>query len=53
MQETIKKVLIVLFLLLGLLYTILMSSCSGSRKGYGCDGKSSWEKTMKRANRMY
>lgn len=51
MQETIKKVLIVLFLLLGLLYTILMSSCRTS--GYGCDGKSSWEKTQKRANRMY
>lgn len=52
MQETIKKVLILLFLLLGLVYTILMSSC-GSRRGYGCDGKSSWESTQKRANRMY
>lgn len=53
MQENFKKLLIVLFLLLGLFYTILMSSCSGSRRGYGCDGKSSWEKTQKRANRMY
>jgi hypothetical protein len=36
MQEIIKKVLIVLFLLLGLFYTILMSSCRTS--GYGCHG---------------
>jgi hypothetical protein len=37
MQEIIKKVLIVLFLLLGLVYTILMSSCRTS--GYGCNGR--------------
>jgi hypothetical protein len=51
MQETFKKLLIVLFLLLGLVYTILMSSCRTS--GYGCDGKSSWGQTLKRANKMY
>lgn len=32
---------------------IFMTSCSGSRNGYGCHGKESWKQMERRINRGY
>lgn len=32
---------------------ILLSSCAGTRDGYGCKGKESWNKMVRRINNGY
>jgi hypothetical protein len=40
-------------LIIAVITLLLFNSCTSSRKGYGCDGKTSWKQMIKRANKPY
>ena len=39
--------------IVSVLLTIIFTSCSSSRNGYGCRGRESWGRMVERINRPY
>ena len=48
-----KKIALISCIAIAIMVIVSLSSCSSSRNGYGCKGKESWNKMVRRINSPY
>lgn len=53
MKKLITAERLVQTILILILLTAILTSCAGSRNGYGCKGRESWNKMVRRINSPY